>query len=219
MADTKTTDNPDIYLEAKDVWEYANKNRTELSKKMALIAENEERGYQIYLTIEEHGYPFISVFYTADDETPVEEEPVVTAVDCQNAVERLYRKYLYTPQKIITGGDEDMIPTLSKSEEEIMTALSRAEAEDEIEDRENALYGAFMDFMSVVLEVDMGEMAGVPEVENDLNEMMDRFLEMVNNDYGISVRRPMLLVESGGNDGEEFFAEYPYDEGYSCYPT
>lgn len=216
MAGAKEVDDPNIYIEAADVWAYAQEHKKDLAEKMVLIAENEDRGYEIYLTTEEHGYPFVCVFFTGDDESPVDEEPVVTKTDCKNAIERMYRKYLYTPRKI-SDDDEDaadeILFTLGDDED---PPISRAEAEGEIEEREDALHGAFMDFMAVVLEQDMAEISGVPEYENTLDEMLDRTLEMINNDFGVSVRRPSLLVSD--ETGEEFYSEYPYDDGYSNYP-
>lgn len=181
-----------INLLPGEVWDFYQKNETKLAEEMALIAKSEPDGHEVYLT-EDDGIPLIAVIKNGKT---VYEEGAISENDTISTVSAIYKKYIYV------GVDETEC-----SSEEDSTDPNREILDAEILDQEDALVSAFTDFLSVVTNFDYKEMDGL---EGEINEMMESVLLTLTNEYGVSVYRPMFVMNT--DTGKEEFTEYPYDE-------
>lgn len=181
-----------INLLPGEVWEFYQKNATKLTEEMALIAKSEPDGHEIYLT-EDDGIPLITV---AKNGKLVYEEGTISENDTISTVSSIYKKYIYV--------DEVAPDTDSECDD---ANLEREMLDVEILEQEDMLGSAFTDFLSVVTNFDYKE---VDEFEGEINEMMESVLLMLTNEYGVSVYRPMFVMNT--DTGKEEFTEYPYDE-------
>lgn len=175
-----------INLLPGEVWEFYQKNATKLTNEMALIADSGAGGYKVYLT-EDDGIPLITVTENGDT---VYEEGTISEDDTTRTVSSIYKKYIYI--------DEDT-PS-DNSDREMFEA--------EIFEQEEVIRSAFAEFLSVVTNFDYQMV--LHGFGAEISEMMDSVLLMLTNDYGVSVYRPMFVVNT--DTGEEEFTEYPYDE-------
>ena len=143
-----------------------------------LIAENEFTGVSIY-AVSFDMYPMITVFF--DDDVPIE-EPILSEDQCEEEVEELYAFYL---------GD-----IYGDVEEE-------ASEESEIRAREHELDNLVYDFVTEVT----GKIL-IDEDDEIVEEIKERFLEIMYTEFDLDPYRPMILEESA--TGKEKFEEYPY---------
>lgn len=196
----------EIGLKPNQVWDFYNKNVARLSDEMVSIAKNDHTGYEIFLT-EEESVPMISVY---KDDKLVYEEGAVSEADTEKTVREIYQKYLLPlvavvskePKKEETTTEED---GGEPSEEE----MTRMDQEDQIYEREDAIYLAFQDFLQVLAEDDYSIKDTFQE-EAEVNEIIDHIVEFLAIDHGIRIRRPMFIQDT--DTGLEEFSEYPYEE-------
>lgn len=181
-----------INLLPGEVWEFYQKNATKLTEEMALIAKNNSDGHEVYLT-EDSGIPLITVMKSGKT---IYEEGTISESDTISTVSSIYKKYIYADgDKTEHGSEEDG----ADPAKEMLDA--------EILEQEDVLMSAFADFLSIVTNFDYKEMDGF---EGEINEMMESVLLMLTNEYGVSVYRPMFVMDT--DTGKEEFTEYPYDE-------
>lgn len=175
-----------ITVNASDVWNYFQEHKEELEGTEHIIAENEEYGVEISLSAE-HDLP---CFIVTADGYQYAEERAVSASDCKETVEMLYKYYL--TESFVDG---------ERCEE------SRLDQEDEIAERELELDDAFTMLLDTLIEGDLGLYFG-EEVDDILEDIKDHTIEYLYRKHGISIRRPMVLEDE--ENGEDFFEEYPY---------
>lgn len=187
-----------VYITPDQVWSYFVSHKTELKCGEKLIADNPEYGIEIFIA----GFlpSFCTVLVTADD-TPVYEEDVGDATDCESVIRMLYDNYLSVGAIDIldeyTGTTDDETSSKELSEKEI--------EEEQIETREGELDDAVLNFIEIALDmcVPYGE-----KTEALISDLKEHFLEYMWKKYNLPIYRPMYLVDE--ND-EQFFEEYPYE--------
>lgn len=197
----------EIGLKPNQVWDFYNKNLARLADEMVSIARNDQTGYEIFLT-EEESVPMISVY---KDDKMVYEEGAVSASDTERTVREIYQKYLL-PMVVVVSKDKtpkEETPVEEDGEEPFDDEMTRMDQEDQIYEREDAIYLAFQDFLQVLAEDDYSIQDTFPD-DAKVNEIIDHILEFLAIDYGLRIRRPMFIVDT--DTGVEDFSEYPYEE-------
>lgn len=182
----------EIVLSASEVWEYFQTHKEDLEKHMHLIASNPEYGTEVYIT-EDTGFPNIVV--TADGQQ-VYERVTISDVDCNKTVEEVYSKYL-TANAVFELTDA----------EDYLYADANDDVEEIINEREDALYGAVYDFLSLASDeyFDFDS----PDVDDIIEDCKEHFLEYIARKHGVRVYRPMVLEY---NDGTEEVSDFPYED-------
>lgn len=192
----------EIGLKPNQVWEFYNKNLARLSDEMVSIAKNGHTGYEIFLT-EEENVPMFSVY---KDDKMIYEEGAVSEADTEKTVREIYQKYLL-PMVVVISKDQKQ--TKEKEEEEPEESDTRLDREDQIYEREDAIYMAFQDFLQVLTEDDYSIQDTFPD-EKEAESIIDHIVEFLAVDHGLRIRRPMFITDS--DTGVEDFTEYPYEE-------
>ena len=179
-----------IIIEPQSLWDYYLTHEEELLTTMALVAENTVYGVDIYLTVE-RGCPCLVVHidgYFEDQELCVSDE------DCVETFERYASQYL----------SGDFLGEIPDEDEE----LSKSVVEDTISEREDELSDAIVAFIATALGNDFKGI-DVDDLDNIFDDCKEHFLEYLARKHNVRVYRPMILEDE--EDGEDFYAEYPYE--------
>lgn len=196
----------EIGLKPNQVWDFYNKNVARLSDEMVSIAKNDHTGYEIFLT-EEESVPMISVY---KDDKLVYEEGAVSEADTEKTVREIYQKYLLPLVAVVSKEPKKEEATTEEDGEEVSDEeMTRLDQEDQIYEREDAIYLAFQDFLQVLAEDDYSIKDTFQE-DAEVNAIIDHIVEFLAVDHGIRIRRPMFIVDE--DTGIEEFSEYPYEE-------
>lgn len=196
----------EIGLKPNQVWDFYNKNVARLSDEMVSIAKNDHTGYEIFLT-EEESVPMISVY---KDDKLVYEEGAVSEADTEKTVREIYQKYLLPLVAVVSKEPKKEETTTEEDGEEVSDEeMTRLDQEDQIYEREDAIYLAFQDFLQVLAEDDYSIKDTFQE-DAEVNAIIDHIVEFLAVDHGIRIRRPMFIVDE--DTGIEEFSEYPYEE-------
>ena len=182
-----------ITIEADEVWDYFQENKSVLTSKMHLIAENQEYGIEIYLT-EHNKFPQIIV---EADKMQVFEAGCLNKSDCEETVRDVYEKYL----------TKEAFETLYPNEESIDEEIQAEMEEDlEIEIREEELDTAIETMLDAFIggEGVTACFDEAPDIIADLKEIVGAYLFLK---WGIEPYRPMVIEY---DDGTEEYDEYPY---------
>lgn len=182
-----------IVVEARDVWDYAQKYKERLRTSMHEIASNSDFGIVIYITIAE-GKDRPEIVVSADGDE-VYFEGVISAEDCRETVDRIYDKYLTSTVISILSGDSD---------DEAEDDYSQFALEDQIAAREAELDDALYMFLGTVCD----DESCASLDEEMIEDVKEHFLEYLARKWDLLIRRPMFLEDE---DGEDFFEEYPYE--------
>ena len=177
-----------VYVNPNGVWDYFTENKNSLREKTVIIACNEDTGNEICLTCESN-FPTVEVFV---DNTMCEKYQGINALDIRSETTRLYAEYLLAPKR-----------TEKKKKLSTEEQINR-----KINERDEELLNAFREFLSVVW-IDRPEFFFDGIEESEIQEILDETLDNIGYDHGISIYRPCYME---GDDGEEFFTPYPYDE-------
>lgn len=188
--------NSSVTIEAKDVWAYFNRHKTELIKMMHQIARNEDCEVDIFIT-EKSGTPCVVVTH-ADYE--LYQERCLNPDDCYRTIQRVYNEYL----------DDSVINKIMQfyvddDEEKDLEELSKLEIEDMISERETELDEAIVDFLTIVLEGYIDEES--TDLDDICDDLKEHFLEYIARKHDLPIRRPMYIEFE---DGSEECEEYPY---------
>jgi len=177
-----------VSLWPKDIWEWTQRPdvKKRLKSEIVSIAESGLTGYEICVSVESN----LVTLYVYDGDKRVYNEAVVSTGDCQRTAQKLFDKYL--PKE--DDDDEDM---------------DRLDKEAEIEDREDYLHYAFIDFLSAVCDCDMSS-AYDAGYSSDLDDVFEEILLKLATEHDIPVYRPMFIVEE--ETGNEVYTEYPYED-------
>ncbi len=191
-----------IHVPPTEVWQFFAKNRKRLKDETVLVAENKDTKYAVYLT-EEKGLPLFEV-YRGDQKLC--EESAVSQDDSTAVAKRLYVKYLL-PVSVDGGGERfDDVP--EDPEEDEPRPKTRQEIEDEMYERDDELLQATYDYLETVLGTPRESVDDL--MGSDVADFLDRVCEILAMDFGVSVYRPMYLIND--DTGGEYYEEYPYSE-------
>lgn len=169
------------------IWDLFCENRDRLSKELVLIAEDDELGLEVCVT-EENG---ALLFVVLDG----------------GQIEFKGSRYDRTSSEATLQFIYDSFFKSSKTESEEVN-VSRDDYEDKIYEREDELYLAAADFLSVLLCKDDPFEVQDLHGEEFIDEFVDYICEYLRNECGISVYRPVIIDL---DDGTEEFEDYPYD--------
>lgn len=170
-----------IIIEASEVWDYCEENNSELIGAYFLVAENQEYGMQVWVTTEND---FPEIIVEADNDE-VYRKKITDREDAEKTANEVYEDYLSIR----------VVETMSDTDDN----------EELIEERENELNAAVMDFVSAA-----ADSYCYPMEDEMVEELKEHFLEYMYRKYGIEIRRPMHLEDV--DTGEEYFTEYPYED-------
>ena len=182
-----------IIIEASDVWEYAQRHRSELNEEAHVIAENEDFGIEICISIDSY-YPVITV--TADD-IDIYEESIFSQFKCSSIVSDVYETNLTTSY---------VASVAEKSDGKANDTEEHIDEGELIIERELELDEAIENFLSVV-DPDIVVNMKAGEFEKIKEDIKDHFLEYLARKHNLQIYRPMYLEY---DDGDEFEL-YPYD--------
>lgn len=190
------------YVEPHDVWEFFLSNEERLSNELVVIAEDESRDIEVCMT-EDGSFP---MFIVLDGSEVQDKCWGLNKESTENALKEIY-------DKIST--DEDVSNEYVEPNDEV--EIFRGDYEDKIYEREDELYLAAADFLSVVLcSEDFYCKSAHNHLDDDglkneefINEFVDYVCEYLRKDHGISVYRP-TIIEFDGSEVVSF-EDYPYD--------
>lgn len=178
-----------ILLAPEDIWAWAQDPESEIRMKseMILVAESECTGYEVYVSIDSR----LVTLYVYEGERLEYNEAVVSAEDCKSTAKRLYAKYL--------------MPSENKREEPV----DDPDLYWEIDEREDELMFAFMEFLSVVCDYDITA-AFDAGYEMEMRDAFEDILARLAYEHGFFVYRPTFIIDE--ETGDEMYTEYPYEE-------
>ena len=191
-----------IHIPADAVWGFFQESRKRLNKEMVLIAENTDTEYAVYLT-EENDLPVLAV--AKGDEKTEYKEHCVSEDDCTTVAKKFYTRYLFPV--MIT--DDKYIPEDVPDDGEDETWM---DMEDAMYERNDELSLAMADFLAIALQEGDNDGTNILEAYGYevVDEILDRFLKELSEDYGFHIYRPIIVTEK--ESGCEVFTEFPYDE-------
>lgn len=204
-----------IGLKPDDAPKFCVDNIGRLRDEMIEVASCDKTNTVVYLT-EEDGDIHICV-YRNDQEIKDRRCPTSTGIGWW--LEKIYDDFLLDDEgeeaaaEIVSdppvpGGmrddDDDDPEELTEGSLELLNQCFG----DEIEEREDTIIFAFMDFLSILTES-----AVVPrdaDEEEELFKHMDRVVRYLATDGGFRIRRPMILQEE--TRGVHVYSEFPYEQ-------
>lgn len=187
-----------ILLNPEEVWGYFHASDTDFESYNELIAYNEAFGVEIFLG-SYRGFPQFSVLI---DNALEYEEFASNAEDCEDSIKQIYKEYLENLDEVVVI-DED-------EEEETEASI--------IQDNEDELDSAIIDFVVTATKLTLGEVNRFPK--KVLDDLKEHFLEYMYRIHGIEPYRPMVIEYD--IDEEEFSCSpYPkleFDSKFVLYP-
>lgn len=190
-----------IYIEAEEAWDYAVNHQDELAEKEELLAEDEDFGISVHMSIEEGiAEDILITFMVFQDDDEIYMDFCENAEECQEALKYIYNKYLSgNINEFMDLGYNDY---LEKNDCENDTEEN---IDDAILSREMELDDAVADLLDIVAPNFLLE----ANCDDGIDRLKDLICEHLYTDFNISVYRPMFLENE---DGEDEFFEYPYEE-------
>lgn len=187
----------ELEIDPAKLWLYYLVHKKELEDSQHLVAKDDEREIEVYVTDEDNKL-CINIFHAGEfSGTRI----CTSRSDTDKTVAEVLKSYLSSP--VIELSDYD-IPgeehPESKDEE-------RREIEDEMYERSDEIFMAFKDFVEVLLKPDTGTTFDVLADADSQFDMMENVLDFLS-DEGIQVYCPMFLIEDDA--ATETYVEYPY---------
>lgn len=179
-----------VYVDADKVWEYFIQNKGYLTIAAEMIAENPDYGIEIYIQ-EHNGLP--EVFVEGDGATLYHRE-ILGYYECATVISDVYDRYL----------TDSAIQAILSLEEMEGVGSEDYYDEDLVADREAELDDAIYDLMGAFAPDSDVDVCSDDELSEGLKDVICEYLW---HECGISVFRPMSLVDEEGN---EVFEAYPY---------
>lgn len=190
-----------IEVEPSEIWEYSLEHEDELLTKQHLMAQNDDYGMEIWLTMVSGSTELI----VECDGSEVYREDILNERDAKKTADRLYEDYLSIKAiETLTDSEDNTVYVEDTSEEDD----SEEEYDDDqmlIDEREEEIDSAVRELVNIVS--DTGCYNLTDEAVDDLKE---HFLEYMHRKWGISIYRPMYLEDA--DTSEDYFTEYPYDD-------
>lgn len=214
-----------IYVPAKNIWEFFKNNLDRLKREKVIVAENTDTGYAILLTeIDGESANLI----VERNETPISSSYERGKEGCAKSYACLFYKYLLPlyveeeegddkrvfsdydipddlPPDVVFENEEEDTPPEEEVEEPVEENI-----DDVIYEREDALRFAMADCLAVMMDEGEGDGAEILNMygEDFVDEVTDHMLSYLAGDQGIAVYRPTIITDDNGNDE---LIEYPYN--------
>lgn len=178
------------YVYPENVWEVFDKNKTRLLKEIVTIAENEDTGYSLAITIDGEER-LVSLYRDGKKE---KEEAVISKADCTDTVCYYIDQYLLP---VYYYNDYKGIADDETKDEEVDAAQAE---EDAIAEREDELRLAVLDFIDVAI----GDKSADKWIDllrdDDIADILEVFTEYLFTEYGLPVSRMVSETESDKDD-------------------
>lgn len=225
---------PVIHIQPVEAWGYYIKNQERLEEELVEIASNEETKTSVYMT-DEDGTPYLYVYR---NDKKIFQSECSTIYTTERNLRMIYAKYL-TPLRVVVGGktededddspynddefplaegDDDNVPMPDATDDEDddtppiseLDAMSDAEFQDMIDEREDVIYAAVQDLIAVLTEDEVSAMEFSGEDDDSVDAVVDHIVEYLAIKCGLRIRRPMTVVDD--ESGLHVRTEYPYEE-------
>ena len=197
----------EIFIEAEDVWDYAQENLEMLKESRRIVASNTAYGVDIVISVEDDDTPYLCV--EVDDEEECGKY-LCDRVQANKVARSYYDDYLTSDFyetmgiEITSTADEDVDEDVTEDEEEELDEFRLNEIA--INEREDELDMAVQDFVELVME---GDVSTYVELDDEvLQDLKEHFLEYMYRKHGVNIYRPMYLYDAGGI---QRFTEFPYE--------
>lgn len=206
-----------IILEPEECWQYVQDHKEELSAEMHLIAEETDYGVQVFLEAVDN-LPYFTVNV---DDVPIHNEFCLGVHDAEETAAEIYEKYIDEAFKTLSEIDDlddtnefswednpieyddwlDFDEEFDDKEFDLKMEISNEQLICERETELDDCINWFLDTVSDKLPV-------IDFEDDDIEDIKDHFCEYVARKYGVNIWRPMYLE---GEDGKDFYTEYPYE--------
>lgn len=224
---------PVIHIQPVEAWGYYIKNQERLEEELVEIASNEETKTSVYMT-DEDGTPYLYVYR---NDKKIFQSECSTIYTTERNLRMIYAKYL-TPLRVVVGGktddeeddspynddefplaegDDDNVPMPDATDDEDddapiseLDAMSDAEFQDMIDEREDVIYAAIQDLIAVLTEDDVCALEFSGEDDDSVDNIVDHIVEYLAIKCGLRIRRPMNVIND--ESGLHVRTEYPYEE-------
>lgn len=223
---------PVIYLRPAEAWNYHSKNQERLKKELVEIATNEETKTSVFMT-DDGGTPYLYVYR---NDKKIFQSKCTTIYTTEHNLSMIYDKYLTSPHVVIGGnaedkdgdnhydddefllaeGDDNNVPMPDVDEEDDippysdLDAMSDAEFEDMVNEREEAIYSAMSTLIAELTEDEGGALEFGGADYECICDVIDHIVEYLAIQCGFRIRRPMTIIDD--ESGLLVRTEYPYDE-------
>lgn len=202
---------PVIHIQPVEAWGYYIKNQERLEEELVEIASNEETKTSVYMT-DEDGTPYLYVYR---NDKKIFQSECSTIYTTERNLRMIYAKYL-TPLRVVVGGKTDDEEDDSTDDEDDdapiseLDAMSDAEFQDMIDEREDVIYAAIQDLIAVLTEDDVCALEFSGEDDDSVDNIVDHIVEYLAIKCGLRIRRPMNVIDD--ESGLHVRTEYPYEE-------
>ena len=182
-----------IHVAPKELAAYCRRHQAILSEKQGLLADNEETGHAIYVTLcaddPSANYPRLNTFRYGK---LLREDALCSAQEAEERYQQLIRWFLIPIDDAPEPSEDD--------------AEGEEDPEDAAYERSDELYQSMLDHLSDVLQVPRGE---VEEKYGDdiVYDCLDNLCGFLADSYGISVYYPVVEKDGAVTN----ITEYPYD--------
>lgn len=208
---------PVIHIRPAEGWGYFVKNKARLSEELVEIATNEATNTSVYMT-EEDGQPYLYVYR---DDKKIFQSACTTIYETDRNLRVVYATYMSDLEVVEDKDDEDDDPA---APEELppdpdddappvnsdLDAMSEKEFQDYINEREDVIFAAVSDLISVLTEDSVSALEVDPTDDACIDNIINHIVEYLAIDCGLRIRRPMIVLED--DTGFEVRTEYPYEE-------
>ena len=209
---------PVIHIRPAEGWGYFVKNKDRLSEELVEIAANEATNTSVYMT-EEEGQPYLYVYR---DDKKIFQSACTTIYETDRNLRVVYATYMNDlevvedkddedddpaePEELPPDPDDDDAPPVNSD----LDAMSEKEFQDYINEREDVIFAAVSDLISVLTEDSVSALEVDPTDDACIDNIINHIVEYLAIDCGLRIRRPMIVLED--DTGFEVRTEYPYEE-------
>ena len=199
---------PVIHIQPVEAWLYHIKNQERLEEELVEIASDESTNTSVYMT-DEDGYPYLYVYR---DDKKIFQSACRTQYEAERNLRVVYAQYLTMPKEEIVDttyvdDDDDDVDVPPCTD---LDAMSDEEWQKYCDEREDAIFAAVSDLVSVLTEDQIGAIeVGDPE-DDDFDKIVNKIVEYLAVHCGFCIRRPMEVVDD--DSGDVVRTEYPYEE-------
>lgn len=223
---------PVIHIQPAEAWGFYVKNQKRLEEELVEIASNEETRTSVYIT-DEDGVPYLYVYR---DDKKIFQSECFTIYTTERNLRMIYARYL-TPLRVVVGGkaenkeddspyndafylaegNDDSVPMPDADDEDNdlppcsdIDAMSDAEFQDMVNEREDVIYAAVQDLIEVLTEDEASALEFCGEADDSIDTIIDHIVEYLAIKCGFRIRRPMTIIDD--DSGMYVRTEYPYEE-------
>lgn len=213
---------PVIHIRPADGWVYFVRNKTRLSEELVEIASNEATNTSVYMT-EENGNPYLYVYR---DDKKIFQSECTTIYETERNLRVVFATYI-TDLEVVGSSNED---EYDSEEAEGNTSVAEADDDDDdtppansdldamsekefqsyISEREDVIFNAVSDLISVLTEDSVSVLEFDPSDDDCVDNIVNHIVEYLAIKCGFRIRRPMTIIED--DTGFEVRTEYPYEE-------